>query len=348
MSRCSAIPTPFWEKLPDKELLGLRLCELRLSLRECRLYARVQQLYHELDRAGLAFRPHVWLSEEWFSPDGVPGFAIPFYLGHPRLAQLERSQMLECEGASHAECMKILRHEAGHALDNAFGLHRGPLWRSAFGKFAAPYPEHYNPAPASRDYVVHLNAWYAQSHPAEDFAETFAVWVADPRRKWERSYKGWAALAKLQAVDAMVSSVRGRTPPNQKRKRVQPLSACRTTLGQHYRRKREFYEVGMPTHYDADLLRLFAPDDVPEKIPQRQRAAIFLSRIRRGLCKAVSTTTGVHHYTVDQVLRRMIDRARHLNLVLIRDEQQIHDDMAVLLTAQVLNTALHGHARIPL
>jgi len=91
----------------------------------------VRQLYRELNSRGITFRPHVWLSDEWFTPDGVPGIAVPFYLAHPRLRELERSQMLEVEGGTHDWCMRILRHECGHALDNAYRLHRRAvaLWQ---------------------------------------------------------------------------------------------------------------------------------------------------------------------------------------------------------------------------
>lgn len=345
---CEKRAAPDWENLGDEELLDLRLCELTLTIRSGTLFGRVQQLYRELERAGLKFRPHVWLSEEWFSPDGVPGFAIPFYLAHRRLARLERTQMLECEGAKYIECMKILRHEAAHALDNSFGLHRRPLWRNTFGRFSLPYPEHYQPAPASRYYVVHLNAWYAQAHPAEDFAETFAVWLADPLKTWQETYSGWPALTKLQAVEEMITSIRGKEQLVTNRRKVEPLSACRTTLREHYHRKREFYQVGLPTHYDADLLRLFAPLDDLQNTGPRRSAALFLARMRRGLCNIVAETTGMHHYTVDQVLKRMIDRARTLKLVLTHDAEQTQNEMTVLLTTQVLHAAQHGHARIPL
>src|SRR5713226_9490652 len=102
-----------WPRLNDEELLGLRLRDLRLRIQGTPLEHRVQRLYRELDARGIHFKPHVWLSEEWFAPDGVPGFAVPFYLAHPRLVKLERKQMLQVEGGTDSECMRILRHEAG-------------------------------------------------------------------------------------------------------------------------------------------------------------------------------------------------------------------------------------------
>src|SRR5947209_2259722 len=118
--------------MTDEELLGLRLSDLPVRIEGTPLEERVRRIRLELDESGLRFRPHVWLGEEWFSPDGVPGFAIPFYLAHPRLMKLERKQMLEVEGGTESECLRIMRHEAGHALDNAFGLHLRRGWRKYF------------------------------------------------------------------------------------------------------------------------------------------------------------------------------------------------------------------------
>ena len=163
----------------------------------------MEKLYRELNARSIAFKPHVWLGEEWFTPDGVAGFAIPFYLAHPRLMKLERAQMLEVEGASEGECMRILRHEAAHALGNAFRLHSRRSWKDIFGSYRVDYPEWYQPQPGSRDYVLNLDAWYGQAHPAEDFAETFAVWLK-PGNNWRRQYEGWGALRKLEYVDSLM------------------------------------------------------------------------------------------------------------------------------------------------
>ena len=185
--------------MTDRQLLDVRLCDLPLRIRGTQLEQRIEKLYRELEARSLALRPHIWLSEEWFTPDGVAGFAIPFYLAHPRLIKLERAQMLEVEGSSEAECMRILRHEAGHAIDNAFRLHAKQTWTDTFGSYRVPYPEWYQPQPGSRDYVLNLDAWYAQAHPAEDFAETFAVWLKTGSR-WRRQYQGWGAQRKLEFV----------------------------------------------------------------------------------------------------------------------------------------------------
>ena len=167
-------PQQAWERLSDEQLLKLRLCDLHLDLRRSRLRAPLERLYRELASRGIRFRPHVWFAEEWFSPDGVAGFAVPFYLAHPRLTRLEKRYTHEVEGSNRNWLMRILRHEAGHALDSAYRLRRRARWRALFGPASRHYPTQYRARPASRRHVQHLGEWYAQAHPAEDFAETFA------------------------------------------------------------------------------------------------------------------------------------------------------------------------------
>ena len=154
--RFSATVEPVWSRLSDADLLEYRICDLKLRIAGTRLENYVKQLYLELTARGLRFRPHCWLSEDWFSPEGIPGIAIPFFLAHPRLARLERNQMLEVEGGTKRECMRILRHEAGHAIDTAYALHRRRAWQRLFGRASQTYPEYYQPKPYSRSYVHHL------------------------------------------------------------------------------------------------------------------------------------------------------------------------------------------------
>ena len=174
---------PRWARWSTERLLELRFADLGLRLEGSWVAECVDELQAELARKGLTLRPHVWLAQEWFSPAGVPGIAVPFYLVHPRLVRLERSKMLEVEGGTRDECMRILRHECGHALQHAYELHRRARWRQHFGSSSKPYPKVYSPNPASRRFVQHLRLYYAQSHPDEDFAETFAVWL-QPRHVW--------------------------------------------------------------------------------------------------------------------------------------------------------------------
>jgi hypothetical protein len=333
-----------WARYDDDRLLELRFRDLGLKLERTVIKRRVDRLYDELARRGLRFRPHVWLSTDWFSPDGVPGIAIPFYLAHPRLARLEARQMLEVEGGSEAACMRILRHEAGHAIDSAYRLHFKKRWRQVFGLYSRPYPRYYRPKPKSRDYVVHLDAWYAQAHPSEDFAETFAVWLK-PRSDWRTRYKDWrVARRKLEYVDGLMAQIGDQPQRVKTRERVDPLSRLSQTLGEYYERKRGHYGAEVSDLYDRDLRRLFSDD---RRYAGRPSAASFLRSIRKEIRDSVVEWTGTHAYTIDQVLQEMIDRSRELRLRLTTDPSRAKTQAMILLTVQTMNTLHTRRHEIP-
>lgn len=322
-----------WATLPREQLLDLRIRDLRVRLDGTWVEECVHELYDELADRGIALRPHCWLSSEWFSPEGISGIGIPFYLVHPRLMRLERSMMLEVEGGTRAECMRILRHETGHALQHAFALHRRKRWREVFGSSSIPYPESYRPNPASRNFVQHLRLFYAQSHPDEDFAETFAVWMA-PRSAWQKRYAGWGALQKLEYVDALMSELRGRRPASRARERMDPASGLSTTLREYYDGKRAQYAVTYPTTYDRELLKIFS--NAP-KHANRELASTFLQQHRTEIRRTVSRWTGEYEFTLDQLLRDMIGRCRELKLRVAGAQRQVLLDFAGMLAVRTVH-----------
>jgi putative zinc-binding metallo-peptidase len=330
--------------MSDEQLLDMRLCELPLKIEGTPLEPRVARLYRELEARGLRFKPHIWLSEEWFTPDEIPGFAIPFYLAHPRLAKLEGRQMFQIEGGTEKECLSILRHEAGHAIDNAFHLHGRQRYRKLFGSYRQPYPDWYRPEPNSRDYVLHLPAWYAQAHPAEDFAETFAVWISQGSR-WKKRYEGWPALRKLEYVDEVMRGFVGKAPPNKSRERVEELRQVQKTLREHYLKRRQYYDFMWPPDYDRDLLRIFSADPRNRNCPS---AVSFLRRHRRVLCSQVSEGTGVHQYAIDQMFGEMIKRCQELKLRIALTSEHASQKVLVMLTAQTMSGVHTGYHRIAL
>ena len=341
--RRAPLPPEEWASWDDERLLGLRFRDLALPFGQ-ELEQRIGQLHGELAARGLAFRPHFWLSDEWFTPDGVPGVAIPFYLAHPRLARLEMHQMLEVEGGSLEWCMKILRHEAGHAIENAYHLRRRRKRRQLFGSTRETYPEFYSPRPYSKSFVIHLDSWYAQAHPDEDFAETFAVWLT-PDSQWRERYADWPALRKLEYVDELMRELAGKPPPVTLIEEVDPLPSLRPTLRRHYEEKREHYGVNRPEFYDRDLRRLFS--DAPEHA-RHPTAASFLTRIRREMRQLCGRWTNEYQYTIDRVLGDMIARSRELNLRLATTPEQAKVDFAVLLTVQTMNYLHSGRHRVAL
>jgi len=317
---------PAWAYLSDAALLQKRFCDLRLSLKHTQIERHVRKLESDLRRRGIRFRPHLWLSTEWFSPDGVPGIAVPFYLAHPRLMRLERKQMEEVEGGNENWMLRILRHELGHALDNAYRLRRRKGWRRTFGKASRPYPDIYRPRPASRSFVLHLGHWYAQSHPTEDFAETFAVWM-QPKARWRRDYADWPALRKLEYVDELMQSIRDERPVVRNRELIEPLSENTRTLAEHYRLKRRRYELDTPSAYDLRLKRIFGKRGKGRRARAMQ-ASRFVRQVRPQLERFLIRRSRLHPYLVHHALRTVIQRCRELDLVL--DTSQREAKRAVL------------------
>jgi len=338
------VPPDEWAQWPDQKLLDLKLCQLGVTIEGTPLETRISELHHELSARGLTFQPHYWLSAEWFSPDSVPGIAIPFYLAHPRLEKLERAQMLEVEGGTPEWCMKILRHEAGHAIDNAYRLRLRRRRQQLFGPSYLEYPDYYTPKPYSKSFVLHLDSWYAQSHPDEDFAETFAVWL-NPHSDWRVRYADWPAIKKLEYMDALMREIAPKPMLVGTRRRVEPLQKVRKTLRAHYERKRRHYGVEHPHFYDRDLRKLFS--DRPEHA-KNMKAARFIASVRRDVRRMVASWTGEYQYTIDQVIENMIRRANELNLRLPGPEDLARLDFTVLLTVQTMNYLHSGRHRVAL
>jgi hypothetical protein len=330
-----------WPEFGDEQLLDIRLADLPVDI-EGTLAERIAQLRGELAGRGLRLPIHFYLAEEWFTSDGATSIAIPFYLAHPRLEKLEESQMFEVEGGEHEWGMRILRHEAGHALDNAFRLRLKRQRREIFGNPSTPYPEFYTPRPHSKSFVLHLDSWYAQSHPDEDFAETFAVWLT-PNSEWRARYAGWPALKKLEYMDALMLSLQGQPPRLDNPAEIDPLPKLRRTLRQHYRIKRKHYGVDYPNFYDRDLRRIFS--DAPE-FAGNITAAQFIARVRRPVRRVVANWTGIFQYTIDQVLEDMIARCRELRLRLAVPEDVARQEFTVLLTVQAMNYLHSGGHRL--
>src|ERR1041385_4285206 len=329
-----------WEKLSDEQLLKQRLSSLRVAVDDTWLKDCLNALYEELEARNIRLRPHAWISSEWFSPANVPGIAVPFYLTHPRLMKLEKKMMLDVEGGTWSECMAILRHEAGHAVQHAYQLQRRRHWQQLFGPSSKHYPRYYRPNPASRRYVQHLRLWYAQSHPDEDFAETFAVWLR-PRSHWRTRYADWPALKKLEYVDELMVEIAGKRPSLTHREKVDPLSTLTQTLGDYYKRKRSLYLVDTPRTYDRDLRRLFSAD------PRHHRCEAASSFIRRNAApvrELVAKWTGEYQLTFDAVLDDMTQRCRELNLRAVGPERKLIMEFTVLLTAKTMH-ALFGPSR---
>ena len=194
-----------------QKLLSSKINELSLTIKGTYIEASIAQLYQELEQSGISFKPKTYLTDEWGCPNRVPVIGIPFYLANPKLFKLI-SQITGLKVKNDAEVMMLLRHEAGHTFNYAYHLYRKPEWRLLFGLFSQPYKADYQPVPFSANFVNHLSGWYAQKHPEDDFAETFAVWLT-PNSEWQKQYSHTPALAKLLYIDKMIRKY-GQQPPD--------------------------------------------------------------------------------------------------------------------------------------
>jgi len=336
MERRDAAPAavdPPWAVLKDEELLALRICDLGVRIEGSELEPRVAQLYAELEARGLHFRPPCYLGDEWFSPAGVPAIAIPFYLVHPRLKSLELHQMMEVEGGTPEWCLRLLRHECGHAIDHAYRFSTTRSWQDVFGSSDIRYtPESYRPRPYSRSFVRHLDNWYAQAHPDEDFAETFAVWLATPAEQWREHYHGWKALEKLAYVETLMNQAAQKPPVVTGGRRISEARRLKKTLARYYAERRKMYAEDFPDFYDADLRAIFSTGE-----PGEESAAHFMRKSQPLLQASIVRWTGQRKYTVNVLLRRLIQRCRGLKLAVPRDQVRLTVEVTTYLAALLTN-----------
>ena len=329
-----------FEKAPAEvqEILSKPIQQLGLKLEGSPLERFVQQLYKELDAKGLKkFRPKCYLTDEWGCPNMEPVIGIPFYLANPDLAQLERN-MNDLEDAR--EIMMYMRHEAGHAFNYAYQLYKSAEWRDLFGPFRRAYRDNYRPIPFSRKYVRHMAGWYAQKHPDEDFAETFAVWLT-PRSQWRKRYEGWGALAKLQYVDRMARKV-GDVEPIRRRGRTDiTVDEMESTVG-------EFYRLSLPEELpvqelalDADLADIFNVS--PKRRKDVRPAQEMLRQHRKPIVDKVAYWSGVQRPIVNRLLESISKRVEILGLrVDVRRESEYLTEFTVYTTALSMNYLTRG------
>lgn len=327
--------------LTDAEILKLRFKNIPLSIPGTDVETCILQLYSELEQKGLVFRPEIFLGDEWFSPEGMNAIAVPFYLANSRLKNLEKSLMLDVEGGDQEWFMKLLRHEAGHCFDHCYKFSKRKKWAQVFGSPNLDYsPETYRPQPYSKSYVKHLDRWYAQAHPDEDFAETFAVWL-NPLSSWKKEYSQWpAALEKLTYIETLAkeslklknTAEKGRTPSN--------IKNLTTTLQKYYHKRKRESADDYPDFYDSDLKFIFNGDISLTK--REASASRFMIKHRKQIVTTVAWATSERKYTIDALVRRLADRCQHLELKIGKSEMQTTMDVASFLTSLVKNYLFTG------
>jgi Putative zinc-binding metallo-peptidase len=333
-----ALP-PFDKASPEvQEILHKPIRELGLKLEGSPLERFVQQLYRELERKGLKkFRPACYLSDEWGCPSGEPVIGIPFYLADPRLERLEKD-LNDLEDTR--QIMMYLRHEAGHAINYSYGLYKTPEWKRLFGPYRRRYRDDYRPVAFSRSFVRHIEGWYAQKHPDEDFAETFAVWLT-PRSGWREKYKDWPAIEKLQYVARVARQLRDVEPFRQRGRKDITVDEMETTVA-------EFYEAVLSQQpspgdlsLDTDLRDIF---NVSRRRKEGVRpAAELLRENRKPLVDKLAYWTGVQRPLAKKLVESIETRVAELDLRAdAKQEKAYLTEITVYATALAMNYVTRG------
>jgi hypothetical protein len=320
------------------QLLGHRISDLALRIGGTRVERLVQQLYDELASRGQTYRPGVYLSDQWGCPDGTPLIGVPFYLADQRLERIEAEMSMSVE--SDDEAMRYMRHEAGHAFNYAFQLHERPDWLETFGAFRKPYRDRYRADPFSREYVRHILAWYAQKHPDEDFAETFAVWLT-PGGDWRTDYAGWPALRKLEYVDRVMSEIAGQhLEPVAPSDDDLPVESMQYTVAEHYQSEEDALPVPDERVFDTDLRHIFIAAPVA---PEGESAGAFLREHRRELVSRTAYWTSEHPSVIRSLIDLLATRADALALRVGRVEAATLIELTAFVTSV---TMMHRYTHI--
>ena len=300
-----------WEQ-ERAQVLAQKISEMPLKIEGTILETKIQQLYEELEGKGLIFRPKCYLSDEWGCPDGIPIIGIPFYLADKKLARIEEefSENLEKE----EEIIQYLRHEAGHAFNYAYEPYKTDEWHAIFGPYSRPYIEDYKPNPLSKKYVKYSVGWYAQKHPDEDFAETFAVWVT-PGLDWRKEYEGWEALRKLEYVDRIAREL-GQQPPRvaELMENHHPVSDLKFTILEYYERhqSKEYPKIvsQLGAYLDGDLREIFESRKEEDWRP----ASEFIQTHRLMLQNLIHYWTGTSINLIRSLIRYLAERTQIANI----------------------------------
>lgn len=314
-------------------LLGKRISELGLRLHGTALEKLIDQLYAELRARGLAFLPPVYLSDEWGCPESTPVIAAPFYLADERLMRIEEERAAGVESAE--ESMRYLRHEAGHAYNYAYRLYDRPEWRRLFGPYSRPYRERYHADPFSRQHVRHILGWYAQKHPDEDFAETFAVWLT-PDSNWRTLYAGWPVLAKLEYLDRVMREIAHEPPAVSAEISPQdlPVEAMHYTVEEHYRELEHHLPIEDHKFFDGDLHTIFVRRSTD---PIASAASDFMVAHRRELVARIGYWSGEGPSVVGAFIDFLMRRAHELGLALRTGEASTLIELTAFGTAVMMN-----------
>jgi hypothetical protein len=347
---------PLDPRFQESNLRNTQIRDLGLQIEGTRLEPIIERFQAELRAVGFTrLRPHFYLSTEWGVPFKTVSIGIPFYLARPELVAIQAEQAVLVEGASDEDILRYLRHEMGHVVNYAYRLYEREDWINTFGSITQPYVEEYRPAPFSRRYVRHLPGWYAQKHPDEDWAETFAVWMTPPKSQgdngephthgWRETYANWpTALAKLNYCDRVIAEIRDREPLVRTQESDEDVADLTYSVDDYYQRLR-VGEDELPAGVGGALTAIFEQFGAPEDgtPAPRKPAGTLIRRIERDLALNVFRWTGHFPEHTRPMIRHLAKLSDEMKQVYPADrESEVTVAITTLVTALAMNYVHRG------
>jgi hypothetical protein len=185
-----------------------------------------------------------------------------------------------------------------------------------------------------------MEGWYAQKHPDEDFAETFAVWMT-PRSNWRKRYQGWGAMQKLKYMERIGKKLGDKEP-------LRPQGSTDITVEEMEDTVEQFYQNHIVESRDAaDLLLDTDLKDIFNVSPRKRKnvrpAVDFLRENRKVITDKLTYWTGVQRPLIKNLVEAIEKRLSELSLKTdVTCEKQYLTELTVFCTALAMNHLSRG------
>lgn len=306
------------------EFLLTPISYIPLQIKNSPLERLIKEILQEIRRKNLLMTPEFYLSDEFGCVQNTATIGIPFYLAHPDLQELDRlvgSQKGQILTEGHIK--SILRHECGHAFFYTYEVYKKNKALKIFGDFDSRSISLQNIVPDSDDYVDYLarcgtaSAGYSQTHPEEDFADTFGACV-DPNFK-KTSVQGMA-VKKLDYAKDLMQKYAGKNISGLAHEFHKPASEIKETLESFFRRRFgpfdiKYFRREATGYADLHLKRVFSSHAPLDR--NHISAARFLEKNKKWFIERSRSWTKKPALT-EQLVLKSIERAKVLRMTLAK------------------------------
>ena len=289
------------QTLDKLKYFDVPICELQPKINGA-LLKLIRQVEAEVLRKGIKFRPEYYFGTGWGCVDKSISIEIPFWFQNETLMAIE-DEMAYDGVEDESEIKMGLRHEIGHAINYAYRLYMDPEWKQLFGNINRKYNDYYRFNPWSKRHVKHLPEYYAQKHPDEDWAETFAVWLT-PMSGWRTIYGKTPAIKKLLYVDKKMKEIRRREPSNTRSLRDVPIEKVRMTVREFYGADYEDVSPSEQLLEDIEAMKRIFPNGFKTKRSLRD-AWKLVHKFSPLLISKLSDEVGISHQSGSRVLHAL-------------------------------------------